>query len=482
VDQGLADDDRGVAQKLSDFALRCDPHLIPAATLRKSKQLMLDCVGVAFASATQGFAAATLRGLSKFGGGTTPVIGMGASLSQRDGVLLNSLLVHGLDFDDTHMEGIIHASASCFPCALAVAASVNASGEDMLAAYIIGLEVASRLSIVAAGRMHKRGFHPTGLVGAFACALIAGRLLRLSSQQLTMAQGIVLSLAAGGSQEFLQEGAWTKRLHPGWGASAGITAAMLASEGFIGPTRAYDGRYGLYPLYLEEPMTERLDAVFGDLGKVWRTDEISVKPFPICHYNHGAVEAAITISSQSGFGVGSVASIDCFLPQATHHIVCEPIEIKRRPSNDYDARFSAPYGVAVGLARGRFGLAELAPETRADAVVLDLAAKVRCLIEKDAAFPKYFPGDVVVHMKDGQRFAHRVPMNQGCPERPLGDGDVWAKYFANAILATSAASARAVGEMILQAEREDAATLARCFSNPSQATGATVVGAEKSHS
>jgi 2-methylcitrate dehydratase PrpD len=368
------------------------------------------------------------------------------------------------------------------PCALAVAASVDASGEEMLAAYILGLEVASRLSIVAAGRLHKRGFHPTGLIGAFACALIAGRLLRLSSQQLTMAQGIVLSLAAGGSQEFLQEGAWTKRLHPGWGASAGITSATLASEGFIGPTRAYDGRYGLYPLYLEEPLTERLDAVFGELGKVWRTDEISVKPFPICHYNHGAVEAAITIYSMSGFDVDGVASIDCFLPQATHHIVCEPIEIKRRPSNDYDARFSAPYGVAVGLARGRFGLAELAPETRADPVVLDLAAKVSCLIEKDSAFPKYFSGEVVVHMNDGRCFAERVPMNPGCPDRPLGDKDVWAKYLANAKLAMNSASAKAVGDLILQAERKDAATLARFLSNPPPAPGATVIGAEASQS
>jgi 2-methylcitrate dehydratase PrpD len=453
------------AQLLAEFVVTRTFATIPARVIDKAKQLMLDCSGVAYASASQEFAQAALRGLAKFGAGSTAVIGMRRSLTLRDGALLNALLVHGLDFDDTHMEGIIHASASCFPCALAMAVETGSTGQEMLAAYVIGLEVASRLSIVAAGRMHKRGFHPTGLIGAFACSLIAGKLLGLPPRQLVMAQGIALSLAAGGSQEFLQEGAWTKRLHPGWGAAAGMTAAVMASEGFVGPTAVYDGRYGLYALYLEETSSERLASTIADLGERWRTEEIAIKPFPVCHYSHGVVEAAIALSAQGGFDTREIAAIEVFLPAATHHIVCEPLEIKQRPANDYDARFSAPFGAAVGLARGKLGLAELGPETREDPIILELMSKVRCLNEENSSFPKYFSGGIAVALTDGRRIERREMINRGCPDRPLESEELWAKFRANAALSLSADEAEAAGRLIFRAEQVSPAALASFLSD-----------------
>ena len=100
----------------------------------------------------------------------------------------------------------------------------------MLTAYVIGMEAGTRLGAVAKGGFHQIGFHPTGLVGAFSCALIAGRLYGMTTQQMAMAQGITLSVGSG-SLEFLQDGAWTKRMHPGWAAVAGSTAASLARHG-----------------------------------------------------------------------------------------------------------------------------------------------------------------------------------------------------------------------------------------------------------
>lgn len=456
----------GIADRIAQWVLEVEPSRIPDPVLRKAKQLILDCTGISFASSREAFAAAALRGLRKAGGGSTPVIAMEADLPLRDAVLLNGLLVHGLDFDDTHMEGIIHASASCLPCALGVAAEVGASGRDMLVAYVTGLEIATRLSIVAKGKLHARGFHPTGLIGAFACTLIAGKLLGLSRRQLTMAQGIALSLASAGSQEFLQEGAWTKRLHPGSGAAAGITAALLASEDFVGPTGTYEGRYGLYRIYLQEDLGDQLEAALADLGRVWRTAEIAVKPFPICHYNHGVMDAAIAAAGEPGLRVDEIDMIEAFLPEAAHHIVCEPIELKRRPLNDYDARFSAPYAVAVGLARRQFGLAELKAETRSDPEVLALAAKVVCLPQPNAAFPKYFSGEVALKLKDGRRIVRSEMMNRGCPDRPLSDEDVWSKFVANASLALNGEVVEVLGARILSVEKDDAASFARFLSRP----------------
>ena len=125
----------------------------------------------------------------------------------------------------------------------------GASGQAMVTAFVIGVETAARIASVAQGGFHQVGFHPTGMIGVFGCALAAGRLMGLNERQLAMAQGIALSMASG-SLEFVEDGAWNKRLHPGWAAQAGMTAAALAREGFVGATKPYDGRFGLFNAYL----------------------------------------------------------------------------------------------------------------------------------------------------------------------------------------------------------------------------------------
>ena len=171
---------------------------------------------------------------------------MPAKLALRDAVVMNGVLIHGLDYDDTHLEGVVHASSSCFSCALGMAAEVNASGRDLITAYIAGLEAIARIGMVAKGGLHLNGLHPTGTIAAFASALIAGKLMGLDAEQLVMAQGNALSTSASSSRQYSQEGAWTKRLHPGWGAAAGITAAAMARGGFVGPRQVYEGDYSLY--------------------------------------------------------------------------------------------------------------------------------------------------------------------------------------------------------------------------------------------
>ncbi|MFC6437527.1 MmgE/PrpD family protein [Novosphingobium resinovorum] len=129
------------------------------------------------------------------------------------------------------------------------------------------------------GGFHRHGFHPTSLCGAFGATVGAGLLMGLDAQQIGMAQGIVLSMA-GGSLEFLEDGAWTKRLHPGWAASSALTAATMAKHGFVGPKAAYEGRFGLYSLYLRDGAPAGLADACAGLGESWEIENVSVKPLP----------------------------------------------------------------------------------------------------------------------------------------------------------------------------------------------------------
>lgn len=440
-----------IAETLSRFAADLRFEAIPVTVLERAKYLILDAVGIAYASTQYEFAQRSLSAVTDLSGGMgdMPVIALRARLQLRDAMLMNGILVHGLDFDDTHAKGVIHATASCFPCALGVAAKAGLDGRELLAAYVIGVEAGARIASVAKGGFHQVGFHPTGLVGAFACTLIAGRLYGLNIQQLAMAQGIALSVGAG-SLEFLQDGAWTKRMHPGWAAVSGLTAASLARHGFIGPRQTYEGRFGLFASHLGQLAKEcDLGLATAGLGETWEVAKVSVKPIPACHFTHGCADAAAIIGKRHGIKFGDIRSVRALVPQEVVKTVCEPVATKQRPQNSYDAQFSIPYIVATALLRGSFGLQHLEDSALADPEVLALAQKVQYEVDPASPFPKYYSGEVIVTTNDGREIRHREEMNRGAADRPITNADIEKKFMGNAALAVSSSRAAQVRDLIL---------------------------------
>jgi len=440
-----------IAQALAAFAADLAYDAIPEAVRERAKHLILDAVGIAHASTHYDFAHRALSAVTELsaGGGDTPVIGQTVRLQMRDAMLMNGILVHGLDFDDTHANGIIHATASCFPSALGTAAQAGLDGRALLASYVAGIEVATRLGAVAKGGFHQVGFHPTGLIGTFACTLIAGRQFGLNAQQMAMAQGIALSVAAG-SLEFLQDGAWTKRMHPGWAAVAGLTAATLARHGFKGPGAAYEGRFGLFNAYLG-PLAKDCDLALATagLGEVWETGKVSVKPIAACHFTHACADAAAILRDKHGINPADIRSVRALVPQEVIKTVCEPVATKKQPQNSYDAQFSIPYIVATALVKGRFGLADLDDAALADPGVLALAQKVEYEADPASPFPKYYSGEVVVTTRDGKEFRHREEINRGAADRPISGADIEKKFMDNMLLAVSKSRAEEVRDLVL---------------------------------
>src|SRR5688572_23220920 len=409
-----------VSQRAAEFVSGFRYEDIPQATRERAKLLVLDAVGIALASTQYDFSHRILTGLSALNeGGSSSLIGLPGKLALRDSVIMNGVLVHGLDYDDTHIRAIIHATASAFPCALGVAEALRAPGSALLAAYVLGVEAAVRISDAAGGHFHDFGFHPTGIAGHFSCALQAGWLYGLTPRQLVMAQGLAGSTAAG-SQEFLEEGAWNKRVHPGWAGAAGITAAQLARAGFKGPTKPYEGRFGLFKSHLgaaEEQV--RYEVMHETLGETWEVHGVAIKPYPICHLIHAAADSAVILREKHSIRPGEIERIVAYVPQPTLHIIAEPAQNKVRPANEYDAKFSTQFVVATCLVKGYFGLAELLDETLRNGEILQLAAKVECAADPDALYPQYFSGGVEIHMCDGRTFRHHEKVNRGAGDREL---------------------------------------------------------------
>lgn len=437
-----------LSRTFADFAANLTLDQVPQDVRTRAAHLMLDAVGTGYAALGETWAEKAFLSACALGSGTSPVLGSGRQLAIRDAALVNGVLMHGLDFDDTHSRGVIHATVSSLPAVWAVADREQASGADMLLAYVIAMEVSIRVATVAAGKFHDIGFHPTGLAGAFGATVAAGRLMGLTADQMVMAQGITLSMA-GGSLEFLDDGAWTKRLHPGWAASSAITAATLAKNGFVGPRAAYEGRFGLFSLYMRDRTPAALETVAAGLGETWEIANVAIKPIPACHFTHAPADAAAALHAAHGLTGDEIERVEVLVPEGVVNVVCEPATPKRTPATSYDAQFSIPYVVATGLLKGQFTLAELKGEALTDPAVLALAQRVDYALDPATDFPVHFTGEVVVRTRDGRELRHREAVNRGAADRPLSNEEIRTKFDGNVALARPAARGAAIADAVL---------------------------------
>lgn len=441
-----------IAQQLGNFAAGLTLDKIPQATRARAKLLLLDAIGVALAAASFDFGKRAVRGLATLDSGSAQVIGLPQQLAVRDAVLANGILAHGLDFDDTSISARVHAGAACMPAALTLAAALGKSGTQILLAYIAGMECVMRIGAVARGGFKEQGFYPIGVAGVFGTAIIAGRLLELNAAELANAQGIAYSTASG-NQEFVEEMAWTKRMHPGWAGVGGITAALLAKGGYIGPRLPYEGTNGLYRVYLGiHAARSDISLATHGLNEIWEIDKVAFKPMPACYFNIASIDAACTLHHQHGLRASAIEKVRVLLPQAAVETVCVPAAIRRKPTDTYAAVFSIYYGVAVALARGRYGLADLKPAALADPEVLALIERTEYEIDPHTTFPKFYSGAVNVTTRDGRSFEQREDVHRGAPERPLGETAIIAKFMDNATCSLSGDQPARIRDAVLALE------------------------------
>jgi 2-methylcitrate dehydratase PrpD len=451
---------QGVAIRLAEFALSLRYRDLPPGVGAAVKTHLLDTIGVAIAARGLPSSRHVTEVASRWGG--TPeatVWADGTRLPSHAVALVNGTLSHSLDFDDTHLASITHPSACVVPAALAVAESQAADGPALLTSIVAGYEVTTRIGLAADGAFHKRGFHATPLCGAFGAAAAAGVLAGLDVDQMVSAFGIVASQAAG-IQAFVDEGAWTKRIHAGWAAHCAVVAAQLAQAGFAGPRHALENRYGFFASHAA-PDAFDVHRVVDGLRMRWETEAIALKPYPCCHFNHSCMDAALRLQEEHGFSAGDIAEIEASVPGSMLPVVCQPPDVKAAPPTPYGALFSLPFCVAFALVRGSLGVDDVNEATIHDNGILDVAARVRCRPLASSAFPGAYPGRVRVRLRNGRTMERVERVNRGHPDNPLSRAEVMAK-FRNA--AARAASPAQVEAMIVAVDRSDTDTAAALVS------------------
>ena len=436
------------SERIVEFALNLKRADVPPDVLDLAKAHLLDVMGIALAASRFDIGDAVLQAAQTLGQGSeATAIGSGMRLPAASAALVNGVLAHALDFDDTHIAGIYHASAQAMAAVLAAGQANGASGEEVLLAFVAALEIGCRLAVLGAPDFHNRGFHPTALCGTFAAAAAAGRLYGEKPRQLVWAMGLCGSLASG---ILIGGESWLKRLHPGWSAHSALAAIALGRAGFLGPNHVFEEpKAGFYQAHIERVPQEDNRPTLG-LGQEWLARGIAFKPYPCCHFIHAFADAALELRPQ--FDLDEVVRIECPLSADLHKMVAEPREACIRPPIPYRALFSVQYVVALALVRGRVDLAVFHDEPLDAPEVLGVAEKVFCVPDPQSDFPARFPGEVAVHLRDGRVLRCRKPASLGTPDNPLSAEAVQAKFMANATRAISPDSARRLMEAVLHLE------------------------------
>src|SRR5579863_10433862 len=335
-DNAMADETATLAAYVADLSFED----IPPEVRERAKVLTLDFLGSAIRARRDAESTPSLlkmlEALALVGRGESTVFGDARTWTPAVAALLNGALGHSLDFDDTHADSSLHASAPVVPAAFAVGEMRGASGREVLTAIVAGYEVCCRLGNALDPTSHyARGFLPTATAGTYGAAAAAAKLFGLSKEQIVAAFGVSGSQAAG-SLQFLVNGAWNKRYQVGAAAMNGVIAATLARNDFVGAIQSIEGKHGLLVGYSDNAHPDK--AVAG-LGKIYETMKIGVKPYPSCRYTHAALDALIAMRREHNLTPDQIRRVEIGL-----HRNAVTLDQGRFGWDDYDRLGDAAIG------------------------------------------------------------------------------------------------------------------------------------------
>ena len=402
-----------------------DGQKIPDDVVSMLHRVTLDAYGLMLSARNTDYINALVQ--AKLDSGQSTAFGHGNGFTMQDAVLINGTAVHGEDFDDTFEGTPVHISAVIVPTILAIAEQTDLSKDRFVQAMAHGSELICRLALVAPTAIHRQGFHPTAILGAFGASLTASIAYGLTHKQTTSAFGIVGSMASG-IIEYLAEGTWTKRMHPGWAAGAGLKSAAMAKAGFIGPSTVFEGVHGLFKAFA----SDKIDQDFSHLkefGEQWICKHIAFKPYACGTMTQPFVDCAIQAAEQ--LNVDDIKEVHALVGEGTVHRLWEPLEEKQNPSTPYSAKFSVPYCIALGILDRQAGLMGFTDKQLKRSDIHNLASKISYSVNPSDPYPNEYVGWIDITTKDGKRHSFKQKCLRGGRQEPMSQQDLEVKFASN---------------------------------------------------
>lgn len=329
-----------------DFVIKKDYKDIPLLASRTAKKAILDGIGVAIAGNLENASKIIINLVNEFGSkGNSTILKGGYRVFPIFAAMANGMLIHSLDFDDENIESVIHTTSVLLPSILAVGEQENASGKEILAAYILGFELMTRISKIILPFHYDRGWHPTATIGTLGAAAGAAKILGLGYNKFKNSLGIAASLVSG---LFGNAGSMVKPLHAGIAASNGVLSALLANKNFTASKDIFEDKWGgFFNVYGNKIDNFKLNYVI-DLGENYDYEIIKsgilFKKYPTCLCTHSPIDATLHLVNENDITSSEIDRIICFLHPERINIVNRPIV-----KNSMEAKFSVQYCIVKAI-------------------------------------------------------------------------------------------------------------------------------------
>ncbi len=407
--------------------------LTPRA-VSEARRGVLDWLGCALAGSAHPTIDKLVGVLQQTGGRPqATVLGRGLKLGLLDAPLANGQAGHLLDYDDTHMGGVVlHTSSPVLAALFALAERTPVRGTDLMLAYAVGFEAGVRAGRTAPGH-HNGGWHLTGTLGSIAAGVAAGKLLNLDKQRLTYAMGIAATQAGGMQQN---RGTMCKSFHAGKAAANGVLAALLAENGFDSTQEIIEGKKGFCRIYSDTAEPEQLTA---GLGERWLIETNGHKPYACGVVLHPLIDAVVALREKTGLDPSAVTELSLRL----HPLVLSITGVVE-PATGLQSKFSVYHSAAVAFADGNAGIAQYTDAKANDPKLVVLRRKVKPTadktLRKDEAYATVIAGDVreEVHIRHAS----------GTTDNAMSDASIEAKFIANAAPVVGAGRARQACDIV----------------------------------
>ena len=406
-------------ERLAQFIVETGYEDMPPAAIQAAKRAMLDTLGVMVAGSQEPAGRIITSFVSSLGGKPRAgVVGAGFRTSQPDAALANGIMGHALDYDDFSWwanEG--HPSVTLLPCVLASGEDLEAPGERLIEAFILGFEVIGRLAISGINP-RAMGFHSTAIFGTMGAAAAAAKLAGLGVEQTRMALGLAASHTSGIG---INRGTMTKPYHAGNAARSGVMAALLVREGFTAGTNLIEGTKGFSDAFAGATEWDE-SKITNNLGNSYfiSSPGVTVKKYPTCYFTHRCIDAMLQLSGTYQISADDVAEVDCQIGTLASNLLTY-----NDPVTYLEGKFSLPFCVAIALLEQKVGLAQVTNEKVNDPRTKQLMKRVRgCPTDEPMS-----SADVVkVRLKNSQEYSLSIEKPRGDPDLPLTDEMLIAKF------------------------------------------------------
>lgn len=442
-----------LTRALGQFVADLSPNRIPEEAARVARTGFIDCVGVMIAGRDEPPRRILEEVLKPAAGEATLAFG-DRKARAPDAAWINGTAAHALDFDDVALRG--HPSAVLVPAILAEAEELDASGRDMLVAYVAGYETWAELVRRDRGFHHGKGWHPTGIFGAIGAAAACASLRRLDAGRAAQAIALGASQSAGLMANF---GTMTKPFHAGRSAHSGVMAARLAAAGFTASEDAIEHPQGFLGAVSPSGEVDRESAP-APLGERWHIVEqgLNIKKYPACYCTHRAIDGMLDLLNDHPLRPAEIDAITVRLSENYATILRNHL-----PQTGLAAKFSIEFAMASSVLANRVGLTELTDEFVRRPEVQELMGRVRIETtdEYDPDEAGAAPYDqAMVRLRSGETLeSGRVHRARGHAEKPLSEADLFAKFENCLTVGRSAVPAPVLFGRLTDMERGGARSL-----------------------